>query len=42
MLVQLPEAPAQGGQLGAVDASGLSLGQDGGDLVEPIHAPILL
>ena len=42
MLVQLPEAPAQSGQLSGVDAAGLGLGHDSGDMVERIHAPILL
>jgi hypothetical protein len=42
MLVQLPEAPAQSGQLSGVDAAGLGLGQDSGDMVGRIHAPILL
>ena len=31
-LTQLPEAPAQGGQLSGVDALGLGLGQDSGDI----------
>ncbi len=41
-LVQLPEAPTQSGQLSGVDTAGLGLGQDGGDMVGRIHAPILL
>src|SRR6185295_7061424 len=30
------------GQLSGVDTSGLGLGQDSGDIIERIHAPILL
>jgi hypothetical protein len=41
-LTQLPEAPAQGGQLSGVDAPGLGLGQDSGDIAGRIHALILL
>jgi hypothetical protein len=35
---QLPQAPAQGGQLGTVEAAGLSAGQHGGGVVGRIHA----
>src|SRR5215468_8091708 len=34
---QLLQAPAQGGQLSGMDASGLGLGQDRGDVVGRIH-----
>ena len=41
-LAQLPQAPAQGGQLSGAGASGLGLGQDSGHMVGRIHALILL
>ncbi|MGO9785017.1 MAG: hypothetical protein ACLPKE_34915 [Streptosporangiaceae bacterium] len=37
-IAQLPQAPAQGGQLSVVDATGLGAGQHGGDAVGRIHA----
>ena len=42
LLAQLPQAPAQGGQLSGVDASGLGLGQDSGNIIGRIHALTLL
>ena len=41
-LTQLPQAPAQGGQLTAAEAARLSLGQDSGDIPGRIHALIIL
>ena len=39
---QLPQAPAQGGELGGADAAGFGFGQDSGDMVRRIHALLLL
>ena len=41
-LTQLPQAPAQGGQLSAADATRLGLGQDSGDMTGRIHVHALI